>query len=256
MRYFIHLAYDGTAYSGWQVQPGVPTVQETLNTALSRVLRQPIRTQGSGRTDAGVHASHQVAHFEADFPPEMTIELLHYRLNRALPPDVQVFRIHEVDERANARFSAEARTYEYFVRLRPDPFRRDQALYLDRLPGPDLAAMNEAASYLVGQFDFTAFSKVKGAETHYICRLSEAGWHPTPEGLVFRIRANRFVRGMVRLVVGTLLDVGRGKLTPLAFQQILHRQQRIAASGAAPAKGLYLSKVEYGDGIVPTESGS
>lgn len=253
MRYFIHFAYDGTAYSGWQVQPGVPTVQATLNQTLSKVLRQPVHTLGSGRTDAGVHASHQVAHFEAEFPPEMTIDLLRYRLNRALPPDVQVFRIHEVSPSANARFSAEARTYEYFVSLQPNPFRRDLTLYLDR-GAPDVAAMNEAASYLVGQFDFTAFSKVKGAETHYICRLFEAGWHPAPGGgLVFRIRANRFVRGMVRLVVGTLLDVGRGKLTPLAFQQVLLRQERIAASGAAPAKGLYLSKVEYEPGIVPAE---
>jgi tRNA pseudouridine38-40 synthase len=252
MRYFIHFAYDGTAYCGWQVQPGVPTVQATLNLALSKVLRQPISTLGSGRTDAGVHASHQVAHFTAEFPPEITIDLLRYRLNRALPPDVQVYRIHEVGEKANARFSAEARTYEYFVSLRPDPFRRDQVLYLDR-GNPDMAAMNEAASYLVGQFDFTAFSKVKGAETHYVCYLYEAGWHPTASGLMFRIRANRFVRGMVRLVVGTLLDVGRGKLTPLEFQQVLHRQQRIAASGAAPAKGLFLSKVEYESGIVPEE---
>ncbi|MFD1871042.1 tRNA pseudouridine(38-40) synthase TruA [Hymenobacter bucti] len=253
MRYFIHFAYDGTAYCGWQVQPGVPTVQAALNLALTNVLRQPVSTLGSGRTDAGVHASHQVAHFEADFPPEMTLELLRYRLNRALPKDVQVFRIHEVSQQANARFSAEARTYEYFVSLTPDPFRRDQVLYLDR-GNPDVAAMNEAAGYIVGQFDFTAFSKVKGAETHYICRLHEAGWHEVPGGLVFRIRANRFVRGMVRLVVGTLLDVGRGKLTPLEFQQILHRQQRIAASGAAPAKGLYLSKVEYEPGILPADS--
>ena len=243
MRYFIHLAYDGTAYCGWQVQPGVPTVQAALNDALSRVLRQPVHTLGSGRTDAGVHARHQVAHFDADLPPGMTLELLRYRLNRALPPDVQVLRLHEVPATANARFSAVARTYEYHVSLEPDPFRRDQALYLDR--APDVAAMNEAAAYLVGQFDFTAFSKVKGAETHYVCVLHEAGWHAGPGGLVFRIRANRFVRGMVRLVVGTLLDVGRGKLSPLAFQQILHRQQRIAASGAAPAKGLYLSRVEY-----------
>jgi tRNA pseudouridine38-40 synthase len=218
---------------------------------LSQVLRQPVHTLGSGRTDAGVHASHQVAHFEAELPAEMTLDLLRYRLNRALPRDVQVYRIHEVKEQDNARFSAEARTYEYFVSLRPDPFRRDQALYLDR--APDVAAMNEAAGYLVGQFDFTAFSKVKGAETHYICYLYEAGWHSAPGGLVFRIRANRFVRGMVRLVVGTLLDVGRGKLTPAEFQQVLHRQQRIAASGAAPAKGLYLSRVEYAPGIVPAE---
>ncbi|MVN76487.1 tRNA pseudouridine(38-40) synthase TruA [Hymenobacter sp. HMF4947] len=251
MRYFIHFAYDGTAYCGWQVQPGVPTVQAALDKALSQVLRQPVHTLGSGRTDAGVHASHQVAHFKADFPPEMTFDLLRYRLNRALPPDVQVYRIHEVGEKANARFSAEARTYEYVVALRPDPFRRDQALYLDR--APDVAAMNEAAAYLVGQFDFTAFSKVKGDDGHYVCYLYEAGWHPAPGGLVFRIKANRFVRGMVRLVVGTLLDVGRGKLTPLEFQQVLHRQQRIAASGAAPAKGLFLSKVDYEPGIVPEE---
>ena len=251
MRYFIHFAYDGTAYCGWQVQPGVPTVQAALDKALSQVLRQPIHTLGSGRTDAGVHASHQVAHFTADMPADMSFDLLRYRLNRALPPDVQAYRVHEVSETTNARFSAEARTYEYYVSLRPDPFRRDQALYLDR--APDVAAMNEAAGYLVGQFDFTAFSKVKGAETHYVCCLHEAGWHPVPGGLVFRIRANRFVRGMVRLVVGTLLDVGRGKLTPHEFQQVLRRQQRVAASGAAPAKGLFLSRVEYAPGVVPAE---
>ncbi|WP_223653469.1 tRNA pseudouridine(38-40) synthase TruA [Hymenobacter psoromatis] len=249
MRYFIHLAYDGTSYCGWQVQLGVPTVQAALNQALSQVLRQPVHSLGSGRTDAGVHASHQVAHFEAELPADMTLDLLRYRLNRALPPDVRAIRLHEVSQQANARFSAEARTYEYFVSLRPDPFRRDQALYLDR--APDVAAMNEAAAYLVGQFDFTAFSKVKGSETHYVCYLTEAGWHAGPDGLVFRIRANRFVRGMVRLVVGTLLDVGRGKLTPTEFQQILLRQQRISASGAAPAKGLYLSRVEYEPGVVP-----
>ncbi|MGI4834990.1 MAG: tRNA pseudouridine(38-40) synthase TruA [Janthinobacterium lividum] len=256
MRYFIHFAYDGTAYCGWQVQPGVPTVQATLNKALGQVLRQLIHTVGSGRTDTGVHARHQVAHFEAELPLGLTLDLLRYRLNRALPPDVQVLRVHEVGPQDHARFSAEARTYEYFVSLRPDPFRRDQALYLDR--APDVAAMNEAAGYLVGQYDFTAFSKVKGGENHYICYLYEASWHDDPRqpgGFVFRIRANRFVRGMVRLVVGTLLDVGRGKLTPAEFQQILYRQQRIAASGAAPAKGLYLSRVEYTAGIVPGEAG-
>ena len=249
MRYFLHLAYDGTSYCGWQVQPGVPTLQAALDRALSQVLRQPVHSLGSGRTDAGVHASHQVAHFEAELPAELTLDLLRYRLNRTLPPDVRAIRLHEVSPQAHARFSAQARTYEYYVSLRPDPFRRDQALYLDR--APDVAAMNEAAAHLVGQFDFTAFSKVKGSETHYVCYLTEARWHEVPGGLVFRIRANRFVRGMVRLVVGTLLDVGRGKLTPAEFQQILLQQQRIAASGAAPAKGLYLSRVEYELGVVP-----
>jgi len=249
MRYFVHFAYDGTAYCGWQVQPGVLTVQAVLDRALSQVLRQPVRTLGSGRTDTGVHARHQVAHFEAELPEDMSLDLLGYRLNRTLPADVRAQVIHEVGAHDHARFSAEARTYAYEVSLTPDPFRRDQALYLDR--APDVAAMNEAAAALVGQFDFTAFSKVKGGESHYLCWVHEAGWHAAPGGLTFRIRANRFVRGMVRLVVGTLLDVGRGRLSVEGFRQVLRRQERIAASGAAPAKGLYLSRVEYAEGVVP-----
>ncbi len=249
MRYFLHLAYDGTNYCGWQVQPNAPTVQAELDRALSQVLRQPVWTLGSGRTDAGVHASHQVAHFEAELPVGMREELLLYRLRRTLPADIVPLRLHPVAAEAHARFSAERRTYEYVVLTRPDPFRRDQAHYLDR--EPDVAAMNAAAAYLVGQFDFTTFSKVKGAETHYVCRCYEAAWHPAPGGWVFRIRANRFVRGMVRLVVGTLLDVGRGRLTPAAFQELLWAQRRVSAGTAAPARGLFLSAVEYPAGVVP-----
>ena len=256
MRYFLHLAYDGTAYHGWQVQLHSITVQAEVNRCLSQVLRQPIGSQGSGRTDTGVHASHQVAHFEADLPAGMTEALLLYRLRRALPADIGALRLHPVPDSANARFDAERRTYDYFVVTAPDPFRRDQALYLDR--PLDVAAMNEAAGYLVGQFDFTTFSKVKGAESHYICYCTEAGWHPTghgsaPGGWRFRIRANRFVRGMVRLVVGTLLDVGRGKITPHQFQQLLWSQKRVDAGSAAPARGLFLSRVEYAPGLVPME---
>ena len=249
MRYFLHLAYDGTAYHGWQVQLHSITVQAEVNRCLSQVLRQPISSQGSGRTDTGVHASHQVAHFEADLPANMSEDLLLYRLRRALPPDIGALRLHPVPESANARFDAERRTYDYFVVTEPDPFRRDQALYIDR--PLDVAAMNEAAGYLVGQFDFTTFSKVKGAEAHYICYCTEAGWHPAPGGWRFRIRANRFVRGMVRLVVGTLLDVGRGKINPAQFQQLLWAQKRVDAGSAAPAKGLFLSRVEYGLGLIP-----
>ena len=249
MRYFLHLAYDGTQYHGWQMQPNALTVQAELNRCLSQVLRQPVHSLGSGRTDTGVHASHQVAHFEADLPAGMTLELLLYRLRRTLPPDIAPLRLHEVAYNANARFDAERRTYEYFVVTRPDPFRRDLALLVDR--PLDVAAMNEAAATLVGQFDFTTFSKVKGAEAHYVCCCYEAGWHPAPGGWVFRIRANRFVRGMVRLVVGTLLDVGRGKLTPRQFQALLWAQRRVDAGGAAAARGLFLSKVEYAPGVVP-----
>ena len=252
MRYFLHFAYDGTRYHGWQVQPNTLTVQAEVDRCLSQVLRQPIHCLGSGRTDTGVHASHQVAHFEADLPANMSEDLLLYRLRRALPPDIGALRLHPVPESANARFDAERRTYDYFVVTEPDPFRRDQALYIDR--PLDVAAMNEAAGYLVGQFDFTSFSKVKGNENHYVCYCTAAGWHPAPGGWRFRIRANRFVRGMVRLVVGTLLDVGRGKLTPRAFQQLLWAQRRVDAGGAAPAQGLFLSRVEYEDGVVPPEA--
>jgi tRNA pseudouridine38-40 synthase len=252
MRYFLHLAYDGTQYHGWQVQPNTRTVQAELDRCLSQVLRQPIHCLGSGRTDTGVHASHQVAHFEAELPAGMDAELLLYRLRRALPADIAPLRLHPVADTDHARFSAEQRTYDYFVLTpRPDPFRRDHALHLDR--EPDVAAMNEAASYLVGQFDFTSFSKVKGGENHYVCYCYEAGWHPAPGGWVFRIRANRFVRGMVRLVVGTLLTVGRGKMTPQQFRELLWAQRRVDASGAAPARGLFLSRVAYGPGIVPEE---
>jgi tRNA pseudouridine38-40 synthase len=249
VRYFLHLAYDGSRYHGWQVQPNTVTVQAELDRCLSQVLRQPVYCLGSGRTDTGVHASHQVAHFDAELAEGMTLDLLLYRLRRALPPDIAPLRLHQVPDQAHARFNAEARTYDYFVLTQPDPFRRDHAVYLDR--APDVAAMNEAAACMIGQFDFTSFSKVKGGENHYVCYCYEAGWHPAPGGLVFRIRANRFVRGMVRLVVGTLLEVGRGKMTPKEFRELLWAQRRVDAGGAAPARGLFLSKVEYDPEIVP-----
>lgn len=254
-RYFLHLAYDGSRYHGWQVQPGTLTVQSELDRCLRQVLRQPeLYTVGSGRTDSGVHARHQVAHFEADMPAGLDETLLLYRLRRALPADIAPLALHPVGEQTHARFDAEARTYEYHVLTRPDPFRRDQALLVDRLLSLD--ALNEAAATLVGQRDFTTFSKVKGGENHYVCYCHEAGWTAVPGGLVFRIRANRFVRGMVRLVVGTLLDVGRGRLTPGEFQQLLWSQSRVEAGSAAPARGLFLSKVEYGPGIVPSAQAS
>jgi tRNA pseudouridine38-40 synthase len=251
VRYFLHLAYDGTRYHGWQVQPNTLTVQQELDRCLSQVLRQPVFCLGSGRTDTGVHASHQVAHFEAELPETLDIKTLLYRLNRALPPDIAAYALHPVPPQAHARFSADARTYEYYVRQVPDPFSVGRALYLDL--DLDVASMNEAAAHLLGSRDFTAFSKVKGGENHYVCVVYEAGWHQMPGGLVFRIRANRFVRGMVRLVVGTLLSVGRGKITPAQFQQILWAQSRVDASGAAPAQGLYLSRVEYTPDVVPAD---
>ena len=252
MRYFLHLAYDGSRYHGWQVQPGTLTVQGELDRCLRQVLRTPeLYTVGSGRTDTGVHARHQVAHFEVDMPAGLDESLLLYRLRRLLPADIAPRALHPVGEQVHARFDADARTYEYHVLTQPDPFRRDQALFTDR--PLDLNALNAAAATLVGQRDFTTFSKVKGGENHYVCYCYEASWAAAPGGLVFRIRANRFVRGMVRLVVGTLLDVGHGKLTPDDFQQLLWSLSRVEASSAAPARGLFLARVEYGPGIVPPE---
>lgn len=243
MRYFLHLAYNGTPYHGWQIQPGVLTVQQELDRCLTQVLRQPVYSLGSGRTDSGVHASHQVAHFDAQVPEGLDLLTLLYRINRALPRDIRAQALHPVPSTAHARFDAKARTYEYHVRLVPDPFSPDFSLYLDR--APDVAAMNEAASMLLGTHDFTSFSKVKGSEKHYVCTCFEAGWHVVPGGLLFRIRANRFVRGMVRLVVGTLLTVGRGKMTPQEFGEIFRSLNRVHASGAALANGLFLCRVEY-----------
>ncbi|UOR04793.1 tRNA pseudouridine(38-40) synthase TruA [Hymenobacter aerilatus] len=251
MRYFLHLAYDGTRFHGWQIQPGTLTVQQELDRCLSQILRQPVYSLGSGRTDSGVHASHQVAHFDAELPTGLDLDTLLYRLNRALPADMRGYLVHPVPPTAHARFDARVRTYEYHVRLVPDPFAAPHALYLDR--APDVAAMNEAAAYLIGDHDFTSFSKVGGSEKHYRCLCYEAGWHPAPGGVVFRIRANRFVRGMVRLVVGTLLTVGKGKLTPEEFRQVFASLNRVHASGAAKAQGLFLCRVEYPAGLVPTE---
>lgn len=243
MRYFLHLAYDGSQYHGWQHQPNTITVQRELDRCLSQVLRQPVYSLGSGRTDSGVHASHQVAHFDAELPDTLDLDTLLYRLNRALPRDIRAQAVHPVPNQAHARYDAKHRTYEYHVRLVPDPFSPNFSLYLDR--APDVAAMNRAAAMLLGTHDFTSFSKVKGSEKHYMCTCVEAGWHEVPGGLVFRIRANRFVRGMVRLVVGTLLTVGRGKMTPEEFGQVFTSLNRVHASGAALANGLFLCRVEY-----------
>ena len=148
MKYFLHLAYDGTRFHGWQIQPNMLTVQQEVDRCLSQVLRQPVYSLGSGRTDSGVHASHQVAHFDAELPADLDLDTLRYRLNRALPPDVRAYLVHPVPPTAHARFDALARTYYYHVRLVPDPFGAAYALYLDR--APDVAAMNEAAALLVG----------------------------------------------------------------------------------------------------------
>jgi tRNA pseudouridine38-40 synthase len=246
MRYFLEIAYDGGRFHGWQVQPNALSVQEVLEDCLSKVLREPISTTGSGRTDTGVHASQQFVHF--DTTQHLDAQHIVYRLNRILPEDIAAINLYPVTDEAHARFDAFARTYHYYITLKKDPFKRHHAYYHSK--PLDVDKMNEAAAILLKHEDFTTFSKVKGDTKHYRCNMYEATWAQQASELKFTIRANRFLRGMVRLIVGALVDVGRGKMTVEAFEDIIISQDRSKASGAAPAEGLYLAKVEYPEQIL------
>ncbi|MEJ8757624.1 tRNA pseudouridine(38-40) synthase TruA [Pontibacter sp. H259] len=245
MRYFLEIAYDGTRFHGWQVQPNAISVQEVLDDSLSKILRETINSTGSGRTDTGVHASQQLVHFDCSqhLDPQQVV----YRLNRILPDDISAYNLYLVPDDAHARYDAFARTYHYHVTLRKDPFKRYYAWYHSK--PLDVEKMNEAAAILLKYEDFTTFSKVKGDTKHYRCNMYEAFWQQHGYELIFTIRANRFLRGMVRLIVGALADVGRGKLTIAQFEQMIASQDRSQASGAAPSEGLYLARVEYPENL-------
>lgn len=242
-RYFIYLAYDGKKFCGWQKQPNGTSVQATLENALSVLLREPeIPVTGAGRTDAGVHARRMVAHFDRPAPLDDPA-FLTGKLNRFLPKEIAVDRIVPVRPDAHARFDALSRTYRYYVTSRKDPFRFEQALYL---PGTyDFDAMNRAAAVLSEYRDFTSFSKLHTDVKTNNCRITEAVWNAGDDGYVFTIRADRFLRNMVRAVVGTLFEVGRGKLTPEGFRGIIEARDRGKAGTSAPAHALYLTDVTY-----------
>ena len=240
-RYFIHLAYNGSAYCGWQTQPELPTVQLTLEQALSTLLRQEVAVVGCGRTDTGVHASDFYAHFDSDagFDADNVV----FKLNNMLPPDIAIFSIFRVTDNAHARFDATARTYQYHVSTLRLPFRKGQ--YTRIYFSPDVELMNEAAMVLMEYDDFTSFAKLHTQVKTNICHLSEAHWDRVGDELVFTIRSNRFLRNMVRSVTGTLLDVGRGKLSIEGLREIIESKDRCAAGVSMPACGLFLTKVEY-----------
>ena len=206
MRYFVTLSYDGTRYHGWQIQPNGNSVQETLQGALSTILRQTIALTGAGRTDAGVHARMMVAHFDTDL--SFDCRQLVYKVNRLLPYDIAVQKIEHVADELHARFSAVSRTYHYYVHTRKDPF---ECAYSYRLPYElDFEKMNEAARVLLEYEDFGAFCKSHADVKTTLCHVISAAWHQTaPDKWFFEITANRFLRNMVRAVVGTLVDVGR-----------------------------------------------
>ncbi|MBQ9474574.1 MAG: tRNA pseudouridine(38-40) synthase TruA [Bacteroidales bacterium] len=243
-RYFIHLAYNGANYCGWQRQPNLPTVQQTLEEALGTLLRQPIGIVGCGRTDTGVHASDFYAHFDCDDSNgAVDMDTIAFKLNSFLPADIAIYSIREVAPNAHARFDAVSRTYEYHVANRRLPFA--QGLYCRIFYEPDIETMNRGAEVLMEYDDFTSFAKLHTQVKTNICHLSEAYWRKEGEQYIFHITSNRFLRNMVRSVTGTLLDVGRGKLDLDGLRRIVERRDRSAAGVSMPPQGLFLTKVVY-----------
>ena len=242
MRFFITLSFDGTNYHGWQIQPNSDSVQQRLQEALSTLLRQPVEVVGAGRTDTGVHARMMVAHF--DWEELIDGKQLAYKLNKFLPQDIAVQEVRLVDEEKHARFSATSRTYHYFIHMRKDPFLQ---AYSWQVPFKlDFEKMNEAAKVLLEYKDFTSFSKVNTDTKTNLCDVKEAFWEEiAPDRWRFTITANRFLRNMVRAIVGTLVEVGRGRLSPEDVRRIIEAKDRCSAGESVPAKGLFLVDIKY-----------
>ena len=241
-RYFIYFSYDGAAYHGWQVQPNAVTVQQVLEEALAKLVRQPVPLMGAGRTDAGVNAACMVAH--GDFPAEVDCAQLVYKLNRILPPDIAVSDVRRVRDDAHARFDAISRRYNYRVVTAKSPFARRYACRV--MPDVDFEAMNRAAEILYEYTDFTSFSKLHTDVKTNNCKVTHAAWRRVGEHeWVFEIEADRFLRNMVRAIVGTLLLVGRGKLDIDGFRAVIENKARGEAGDSAPGEALFLVNVEY-----------
>ena len=240
-RYFLELSYKGTQFHGWQIQKNAYTVQECLESALSTYFKTPISVMGSGRTDTGVHASMQVCHFDSDqiFDGEKFLKAI----NAILPKDISIHSIRNVKPDAHARFHARERSYVYRIIFRKSPFLDELAwqYFFD----PDVDKMNLAAKALLRHEDFESFSKVHTAVNHFRCQIKYARWEQKDDELLFHITANRFLRGMVRTIVGTLLDVGLGRRSVDEMDLIIESRNRLKAGKASPAKGLFLSRIEY-----------
>lgn len=243
MRYFLRFAYDGTAFHGSQRQPNGVTVQETMEQALAMIFREPIPLTFAGRTDAGVHAREMYAHFDIGCQLPDAGHIC-FRLNGILPDSIAIFDIFPVTDDAHARFSAVRRTYEYHIVNHKDPFLCQQATRVR--PGLDFDAMNEAAQLLIGKQDFASFCRTNTDVKTTICDLTRAEWRELGNGhAVFTIAADRFLRNMVRAVVGTLFEVGRGKMTKEQFAEVITQHNRCAAGDSAPAEGLFLVQIDY-----------
>jgi tRNA pseudouridine38-40 synthase len=242
MRYFITLSFDGTRFHGWQIQPNGNSVQEELQRGLTLLLREKTSVTGAGRTDAGVHARMMVAHF--DYEGALDVKQLAYKLNKLLPQDIAIQKIERVGDEMHARFSATLRTYHYYIHTCKNPFLR---AYSCELHYPlDFEKMNLAASMLKNYNDFGAFCKSHADVKTTRCNVTVAVWHQTSPGCwYFEISANRFLRNMVRAVVGTLIEVGRGRLSLEDFRRVVEGKRRSDAGESMPANALFLERVEY-----------
>ncbi|MTI41612.1 tRNA pseudouridine(38-40) synthase TruA [Fulvivirga lutimaris] len=242
MKYLFEIAYKGTNYHGWQRQKNAMTVQQMVEEAFSKIMRTEISILGSGRTDTGVHCEQQFFHIETESEIPDADRLL-FKINNYLPEDIAIKNAALVSDNAHARFSAFSRSYEYRMTLVKDPFNAPLRYFFNR--PLDIKTMNEAAALLIGKQDFECFSRVKTEVNNFFCDITEAKWVLEGDNLTFYISANRFLRGMVRAIVGTLLKVGLGKITVNQFQEIIDSKDRKNAGAAAPAQGLFLTKVVY-----------
>jgi tRNA pseudouridine38-40 synthase len=244
-RFLFEISYNGTHYNGWQSQQNATGIQEIVEKALSKLLREEIKIVGSGRTDTGVHCEQQF--FHADIEKEFEVNNLILRLNSLLPKDIAIHSIRPIKATASARYDAVERTYQYRITRRKNPFHEGLAWHYFK--PADITTMNKAAALLLGEQDFESFSKVKTDVNHFVCTIIKASWRQDGDRLEFTITANRFLRGMVRAIVGTLLDVGSGKITVHDFQTILKSRDRKKAGANVPSNGLYLTKVKYPSSI-------
>jgi len=241
LRYFLELAYNGKNYFGYQIQPNQISVQEVIEDRLSKILREKISIVGAGRTDSGVHAKKMFAHF--DYEQDLNIDLIK-KLNSFLPKDIAIYSIFLMDDEAHARFDATSRSYNYFISPFKDPFSFESAWVFSR--ELDIEKMNEAAKFLIKKGDFGSFAKLHTDVKTNICDVREAFWKKNENGqLVFQITADRFLRNMVRAIVGTLVEVGLGRISIQEFIEIIEQKQRSSAGASAPAHGLYLVDVQY-----------
>ncbi|MBT8286513.1 MAG: tRNA pseudouridine(38-40) synthase TruA [Flavobacteriaceae bacterium] len=245
MRYFIELSYKGTAYHGWQNQPNAITVQEVIEKAVGMLLDDQIGIVGAGRTDTGVHAVHMVAHF--DYEGEFDRQQLIYKMNSFLPKDIVIHDIYDVHPEAHARFNAVSREYHYRITRKKDAFKIDLCYYFK--PELNVGAMNEAAEMLLHHKNFKCFARSNTDVKTYNCDIEYARWEQIGDELRFVIKADRFLRNMVRAIVGTLLEIGLGKMSLAELDDIIQSKDRSRAGASVPAHGLYLNRIEYPETI-------